>query len=183
MEGNIAIFTALEGTLLDTKTNSWTIAAEAIEKIKEKNIPLVICTKKTRAEVEDILSAMRVSHPFIVEDGAAIFIPYGYFEEVESTREDENYQIIEIGASSSKLKNILDFLINEGIELTSFSDMTTKDIAITLGISVDRAMLAKQQEFTEAFKVESKEVGEEVEQLVKECNYNIKKDKSRLVRE
>lgn len=47
----IIIFTDLDGTLLDV-VYSYHAANEALHSIREQDIPLVICSSKTRAEIE-----------------------------------------------------------------------------------------------------------------------------------
>ena len=75
----LIIFTDLDGTLLDHKTYAATKARQALLCLKKNNIPLIICTSKTRPEIEFYRQKLRISHPFIAENGGAIFIPKGYF--------------------------------------------------------------------------------------------------------
>lgn len=76
---SLLVFTDLDGTLLDHHTYSFEPALPALNALKEKNIPLIICTSKTRAEIEKWRLELRTDHPFISENGGAIFIPKGYF--------------------------------------------------------------------------------------------------------
>ena len=76
---NAVIFTDLDGTLLDRQTYSWEQAASAINWVKERRIPLVFCSSKTRVEQEVIQAELNIAEPFIVENGSAIFFPEGYF--------------------------------------------------------------------------------------------------------
>ena len=48
----IVIFTDLDGTLLHPKSYSFDAALPALNLIKEKKIPLVLCSSKTKAEIE-----------------------------------------------------------------------------------------------------------------------------------
>ncbi|MCK5421566.1 MAG: HAD-IIB family hydrolase, partial [Deltaproteobacteria bacterium] len=68
------VFTDLDGTLLEHETYSSEAAIPAINALKEKNIPLIFCTSKTRAEIEEIQFQLKNIHPFISENGGAIFI-------------------------------------------------------------------------------------------------------------
>ena len=47
----LIIFTDLDGTLLDFRY-SYKEAVPALNLIRKKNIPLIICSSKTRAEIE-----------------------------------------------------------------------------------------------------------------------------------
>jgi len=75
----IIIFTDLDGTLLDNSSYSFEAALPALQLIKEKNIPLIICSSKTRKEIEHYRKKLYNLHPFISENGGGIFIPKGYF--------------------------------------------------------------------------------------------------------
>ncbi len=80
----IIIITDLDGTLLHPKTYSFEAATAALNMIKEKEIPLVLCSSKTRAEIEVYRKRLNNKHPFISENGGGIFIPEGYFSEIPS---------------------------------------------------------------------------------------------------
>ncbi len=75
----LIIFTDLDGTLLHPKTYSFNAALPALNLIKEKEIPLIFCSSKTRAEIEVYRQKTVNKHPFISENGSGIFIPEGYF--------------------------------------------------------------------------------------------------------
>jgi len=67
------IFSDLDGTLLDEDTYSFQEATEAIEFLKEKEIPLILCSSKTRFEMELYREKMDImTYPFIPENGGAI---------------------------------------------------------------------------------------------------------------
>ena len=74
-----AIFTDLDGTLLDRDTYSWAAASGTLDRIRERGIPLVIATSKTLAETVVLRSQLGNEHPFIVENGVAVALPPGYF--------------------------------------------------------------------------------------------------------
>jgi len=62
-------FTDLDGTLLDHDTYSFEKAHQALEILRKKNIPLVLCTSKTRTEIGFYRKILKNSHPFISENG------------------------------------------------------------------------------------------------------------------
>ncbi|AUJ65535.1 hypothetical protein B9057_13125 [Aestuarium zhoushanense] len=69
----IAVFTDLDGTLLDHETYSWAPAAPALDRLRTRNIPLIIASSKTAAEIEQLRDAIGFGHmPAIVENGAGI---------------------------------------------------------------------------------------------------------------
>ncbi|MCZ7625281.1 MAG: HAD-IIB family hydrolase [Candidatus Methylomirabilis sp.] len=99
MDGvDLVIFTDLDGTLLDYKTYSFDPARDALEKVRQRGIPLVLCTSKTRAEVARYRQRLNNDDPFIVENGGAAFIPAGYFPFAYPYQRDVNgYHVIEYG--------------------------------------------------------------------------------------
>ena len=103
------VFTDIDGTLVDISTAQYGMKTnELISIMKEKNIPLVLTSAKTRLEQNEIREDLGLSDPFIVENGGAIVIPKGYFpdnalknieyplretEETEKNSEYTNYKI------------------------------------------------------------------------------------------
>lgn len=68
----IVVFSDLDGTLLDHQTYSFDAARPALAALKAREIPLVLASSKTEAEVRPIARAMGINHPMIVENGAGV---------------------------------------------------------------------------------------------------------------
>lgn len=152
----IIIFTDLDGTLLDYSNYSFEAALPALQLIKEKNIPLLICSSKTRKEIEHYRKKLYNLHPFVSENGGGIFIPKGYFEfRVESlglrTEEEGSYDVIRLGAEYADLRKALEGLRNEGFNVKGFGDMTVGEIAEISKLSISEASMAKERDFDEPF--------------------------------
>ncbi len=147
------VFTDLGGTLLDDK-NSLNKALPAVKHLKKKNIPLVMCSSKTRAEIEHYQNKLGINEPFVAENGGAIFIPPGYFDFVfKFDRKISGYLVVQLGTEYSKLCSMVKRLKLQGIPIKSFSEMPAKQIAHDSGMSMTQAKLAKQCEFNEPFKM------------------------------
>ncbi len=71
------IFSDLDGTLLDAVRYSFNDALPALSLIQAHGVPLVLCSSKTRAEIEACRQRMHNFHPFITENGGGIFILVG----------------------------------------------------------------------------------------------------------
>ena len=71
----------LDGTLLHQETYSFDEALPGIASLKERQIPVILVSSKTRAEIEPIREALGLEDPFVVENGGAAYIPRGAFEE------------------------------------------------------------------------------------------------------
>jgi mannosyl-3-phosphoglycerate phosphatase len=152
----IIIFTDLDGTLLDYPGYSFDAALPALQLIKEKNIPLIICSSKTRKEIEYYREKLYNRHPFVSENGGGIFIPKGYFRPPLSDprlviEEEKQYDLIRLGAKYSDLRNALDELRTEGFDIKGFGDMTVGEVSESTGLSNEEAEMAKERDFDEPF--------------------------------
>ena len=72
------IFTDLDGTFLNHDDYSYQDSLQALNSIFQKEIPLIFTTSKTKIEIEKLQNNLQITEPFIVENGAAIFIPKNY---------------------------------------------------------------------------------------------------------
>ncbi len=71
----LVIFTDLDGSLLDADTYRYDAARAALEELTACQVPLVLCTSKTRAEVEPLRQELGNTDSFIVENGGASIFP------------------------------------------------------------------------------------------------------------
>jgi mannosyl-3-phosphoglycerate phosphatase len=149
------IFSDLDGTLLHPQTYSFEAANPALSALRRHNAPLVLCTSKTRAEVEIWRERLDIQHPFIVENGGAVYIPRGYFPFViDQATQREGCDVIEFGTPYLELVLALREAASEaGCEVLGFHDMTIADICLRTSLPVRQAELAKQREYDEPFEI------------------------------
>ncbi len=149
----VVIFSDLDGTLLDHNTYSFQAASDALELIKSKKVPLVICTSKTRNEIELYRKLLDNKYPFISENGGGIFVPTGYFsKEFKYDKEIDGYKVIELGTRREALCAALKSITKEtGIQIRGFSDMTVKEIAELTGLDDYMSKLAMERDYSEPF--------------------------------
>lgn len=147
------IFTDLDGTLLDPVSYSWEAARPALDRIRRKAIPLIICSSKTRGEIEHIRNQMDNPDPFISENGGAIFIPESYFPfSLPFDQKIAGYRVIELGTPYKRLREALKIIAEKaGVVLKGYGDMPPEEIAAQTGLSIEDARLAKQREYDEPF--------------------------------
>jgi mannosyl-3-phosphoglycerate phosphatase len=152
----IAVFADLDGTILDEKYSFETVKP-LIKKILKLNVCLVFCSSKTRLEIEFFRRKLEVNDPFISENGAAVFVPKGYFSKNHRyTCENGSYGIVELGLSYVVVREKLELIRRKtGFSLTGFGDMTAKEIAKDSGLPMELAVLAKQREYSEPFKAKA----------------------------
>jgi mannosyl-3-phosphoglycerate phosphatase len=139
----LILFTDLDGTLLDHDTYSWEPARPALERLKELDVPWILVTSKTRAEVELWRRLLGNHHPFIVENGGAAFIPSG-----------NGYDVIEWGKPYAELVAGLEAAARASrCRITAFHNMTVEEVAAATNLPLEQAKLAKQREYDEPFQI------------------------------
>ena len=147
------IFTDLDGTLLDHFTYSYSAASDALKLIKEKGIPLIICTSKARAEILSIRKRLKNKAPFISENGGAVYIPDRYFSFLyEFQRRIKGYRVIEIGVPHKILLNVLRKIGDKtGVSIEGISEMSVQKIMDFTFLKKREAELSKKREYSEPF--------------------------------
>lgn len=145
------IFTDLDGSLLDHDTYSYKEAEKALTKLEADNIPIIFTTSKTRAEVISLRKDMKNQHPFIVENGAAVFIPTDYFPaKPNDCREHDGYWVYEFSDSREHWLKLLDNLHdNYAKQFNHFSAMSSQEIADITGLPENDAKQANEREYSE----------------------------------
>jgi len=163
----LVIFTDLDGTLLDQDSYSFERALPALRLIREKGIPLVFSSSKTRSEIEFYRKKMENDHPFVSENGGAVFIPEGYFSSsFLCHRKSGNYSVLELGTFYPQIVAVLDSVRKEtGVVVKGFFDLTAEEISSLCGLSLQEAGFAKDREYDEPFLIEGGE--QEVETVRK----------------
>lgn len=97
MSWQALVFSDLDGSLLDHHDYSYREALPQIHALESLAIPLIPASSKTRVEIERLRLELGNGHPFIVENGAAVFIPVGYFDEQpQDTQELDGYWVREM---------------------------------------------------------------------------------------
>jgi mannosyl-3-phosphoglycerate phosphatase len=167
------VFTDLDGTLLDHNTYSFKKALPALRLAKEKKVPIVICTSKTKAEIEFYRKRLGNRDPFIFENGAAIFIPKDYFKfKFNYNKKTRKYYVIEFG-DPYKLKKFLKKIKKKGVKIKGFTDMGAWEVRKLTGLTLSHARLAKKRVYDEAFTMDKKDEKKVIEMIKKKgFNYN-----------
>jgi mannosyl-3-phosphoglycerate phosphatase len=147
------VFSDLDGTLID-ENYSFDVVQPVIARLKALNVPIVLCSSKTRLEIEYFRTKMGINDPFISENGAAIFVPSGYFEVGHYwNKQSRQYEIVELGNAYSSIRKKFERIKKTcTIETIGFGDMTIEEIAKDTGLTIELAELAKHREYTEPFR-------------------------------
>ncbi|SES81882.1 HAD-IIB family hydrolase [Thalassotalea agarivorans] len=145
------IFTDLDGTLLDHFSYSFDAAKSTLSALKSRHIPVIPTTSKTAPELEELMGELSLSGPFIIENGAAIYMPEGYFpNKPQDAKTVGNYWVIELVEQAEVWRDIVSQLTPDYPELfTQFSQMSVENIAMLTELSHEKAALASQRGYGE----------------------------------
>lgn len=145
------VFTDLDGTLLDHHSYSYSDAMPRLRALERMSIPVIPVTSKTRAEIEQLRRELGNRHPFVVENGAAVFIPAGYFpEQPADTRAYDGYWLREFAPPRSRWLELLERMEDKySGEFSSFFRLGTRGIMELTGLTEARARQANQREYSE----------------------------------
>ena len=147
------IYSDLDGCLLDRESYKFEAARPALEHLRRQGIPVVLCSSKTKAEVEFHRELLGLTDPFVVENGGAIFVPEGYFPVRHAfLRPAGMYGLIELGLPYARLTQALcDIRRVTGFDLHGFGEMRPEQVALLTGLDLEAARRAKARLYDEPF--------------------------------
>lgn len=150
----LVVFSNLDAVLHDRDGRGHEAVRPAITLLTAARIPLVIASSRTRAEIEVLQEKLGIRHPFIAENGGAVYVPVGYFPDVlPHATSRYGYQVIDGGVPYRDVVSTLHRLakqLNVGIE--SFSQMSVEEVGRAYDLSLLEARLAKLRDHTEPFR-------------------------------
>jgi mannosyl-3-phosphoglycerate phosphatase len=154
---HLIIFTDLDGTLLHPRTYSYEKANPALQLVKQKGIPLIIVSSKTRAEIEVWRSRLDNRHPFISENGGGIYIPRDYLPFPAVGEPQGEYRVVTLGMPYDVVRRRFEMLRTQlGSAVKGFGDMSVDEVMDLTGLCVDEVKLAMRRDFEEPFIFEGK---------------------------
>lgn len=130
-------FTDLDGTLLDHETYSYEAASEALDALRAHDIPLILASSKTAAEISPLRRALGFQHcEAIVENGAGLLLA----GEQETSSAKDYHKLLEKVATIPALYRD---------HFTGFSNWDAAEISKRTGLTIAAARLAKARQFSE----------------------------------
>lgn len=147
----LLIYTDLDGTLLDHENYSSELAEPGIQQALEAHAALIPVTSKTRAEVEPLVAALKWSFPFIVENGAAVFVPEWLCTKADCRLPSQaEYRFQAFAPSVEEWQPILTALSAQVPDaFTPFSQLSLSQLMSLTGLSASAASQAAQREFSD----------------------------------
>jgi mannosyl-3-phosphoglycerate phosphatase len=102
------ILTDVDGVLCHPETRSLADARTALAVVEARNVPVVLCSERSAAELIWLQRALDIREPFICESGAAIYIPRDYYVELTGAEENgTDWEVIEFGSSHAQVSAAL----------------------------------------------------------------------------
>jgi mannosyl-3-phosphoglycerate phosphatase len=153
---HLIVITDLDGTLLDDRSYAYDASLPAVRKLQALKIPLILCSSKTRSEMEPLWLELGLSDPFICENGGAVCFPTGYFPfPVGDTKARGGLETIALGTDVTVLRRALNESARDlCLEVRSFGEMSVEEVSRLTGLTKGQASLALQREYDEPFIVE-----------------------------
>jgi mannosyl-3-phosphoglycerate phosphatase len=171
------VFSDLDGTLLDHNTYGWEEAVPALELCKTRDVPVILASSKTRAEMDVFRRRLSLSAPFISENGGGIFFPGEISKDPSyassgaespgfspgdatgfSICREKGLWKLSLGVSYPRLIKAFQEIRNElGWNMKGFSDMGVEEISRLTGLDKEGARLATRREYDEPFIIEGEE--------------------------
>lgn len=142
---SLLVVTDLDGTLLDHDSYSFAPATDALALMRDREVPLVLCSSKTRPEMVALQGLLEIEAPFICENGAAIVSP------------DASEPEALVAPREQVLESLHQLREEKGFAFTGFADMTVEEIATCTGLSAEAAALASIRDFSEPLRWEDSE--------------------------
>jgi len=147
----LLVFSDLDGSLLDHHDYSFEAALPVLDTLRQRDIPLVLASSKTCEEMLELREMLGNHHPFIVENGAAIYVPLDYFprEPAPSVLRDD-YRVFEMAPARERWLAELALLQQEFPgQYESFHDAGVAGIAAMTGLSESQARAASRRCYSE----------------------------------
>ncbi|MFP4273457.1 MAG: HAD-IIB family hydrolase [Paracoccaceae bacterium] len=133
----LVLFTDLDGTLLDHETYSHAAADAVLARLRDAEIPVVLASSKTAAEIAALRRALGFAHvPAICENGAGLLPAFA-----EDAAEAGDHARIRAALEA------LPAALREGFR--GFSQLSVAELADLTGLPRQQAALAGQRRFTE----------------------------------
>lgn len=141
------VVTDLDGTLLNHQTYEYTAAQGAISELQKREIPLILNSSKTKAEILNIRQQLNNQEPFVCENGGVLC----FLDSTPSNpRQTQQLHIEYLGTPRVQFLESL-FSLKQELHLNyeSFGDATVEDVVRWTGLAPLDAQKAMEREATE----------------------------------
>ncbi|MCF7353436.1 HAD-IIB family hydrolase [Vibrio sp. CK2-1] len=149
----LIIFSDLDGTLLDHNDYSIDAVEPVLKKLVRLSVDVIPTTSKTFAELQFIMPQLGLTTPFIVENGAAVFIPKtntALMNQPEGTESIQNYWRKSFTQPRSHWQPYIEQAKRqfEGC-FSLMTEMSATQVAKLTGLTEEEAQRALQRDYSE----------------------------------
>lgn len=146
------VFTGLDGDMIDPGPEGIQVILPALELLRSRDVPHIIATVRSAAEILPTLQALDHYDPFIVEAGAAIYIPKDRFKiNFPHQKTIGDYKVVELGTSRDTIREKLAVLRHEhNLEVVGLSELEPDQAAGIIGLSPAEYQNATRRDYSEA---------------------------------
>ncbi|MBL7002484.1 MAG: HAD-IIB family hydrolase [Gammaproteobacteria bacterium] len=172
------VFTDIDGTLLNHHNYDVDAALPALSQLESDNIPVILNTSKTYQELLRLIQKLDIRHPFIVENGSAIFIPKGYFTKPILNKVDfpcteiDDYWVLTLGED---LQNLQKFIEQHDVKAVNFVSCSVSQAMALTGLNEEEAELAQTRLFSIPLSFDHLAKVKPFEKVVKDNGYKLLK--------
>lgn len=147
----VLIYTDLDGTLLDHYSYEHEAARPCMQRLLGHGIPIIPNTSKTFAELIELRKRLGLDGPFIVENGAAIFIDKNFLpEKPKGAVWQDGFWVKSFSSKRSYWLGLIKKITPEyGHLFESFADMSLERIVEVTSLTEEDALLSSQRQFGE----------------------------------
>lgn len=151
MNKKTLVFTDLDGTLLDHYSYQTDAAEETIAALKLNDVPIIANSSKTLQEILLIRKQLQLQSPFIIENGAAVYIPINYFKfQPAGTHLDNGFWVKPFCQSKDYWLSLLSKQAPQfSNNYQGFSQLSDIQLAELTGLDIAQASLAKIRQYGE----------------------------------
>ena len=145
------IVTDMDGTLLNHHDYRFDAALPMLAKLQQASIPVIFNTSKTEAELLELVEQLDNHHPFIVENGSAIYRPRDYFPanclppQAKPSQSAPNYLVLVLGVEVDAIRALLDRIQPAAI---NFIDCTLEQAMQLTGLDRRQVESARSRQFS-----------------------------------
>jgi mannosyl-3-phosphoglycerate phosphatase len=151
---SLLVVTDLDGCLLDEQTYSHEAARPALRALRDSGALLVLCSSKTRAEMEPLARDLGASAPLIVENGGAVLVPSPLVRHpaVPGWKRDGAWWVLELGTRRPALVQALGEVAEKaGAWVRGFAALSRDEMQALTALGPAAAGLAARREYDEPF--------------------------------
>ncbi|GAP74470.1 d-glycerate 3-kinase, plant type [Pseudoalteromonas sp. SW0106-04] len=147
------VFTDLDGTLLDHHSYQCDEAKPLLNALSQAQVPVVVNSSKTAAEIHALCQALHLDLPFICENGAALYVPKGHFiTPPKAAQQCDNYWIMPFAPPLGTLQQCISALAEQfGDSFRSFSQLSSKRLSALTGLTGEALTQAQTRHYSDPF--------------------------------